>query len=91
LTAEEVLTEALGIQAGETLLVNGAGGITGGLIVQLASLRGAEVIAMCGPGSIERVRGYGARAVIDYHDPPRDGTANGRPMLRRVRASGRQN
>jgi NADPH:quinone reductase-like Zn-dependent oxidoreductase len=47
LTAEEVLTEALGIQAGETLLVNGAGGITGGLIVQLASLRGAEVIAMC--------------------------------------------
>jgi NADPH:quinone reductase-like Zn-dependent oxidoreductase len=67
LTAEQVIGEALDIQSGETLLVHGAGGSTGGMIVQLAALRGADVIATCSPRSAERVRSYGARAVIDYH------------------------
>jgi NADPH:quinone reductase-like Zn-dependent oxidoreductase len=34
LTAVQVLDEALGLQPGETLLVKGAGGVTGGLIVE---------------------------------------------------------
>ncbi|MBV8292899.1 MAG: NADP-dependent oxidoreductase, partial [Mycobacterium sp.] len=69
LTAEQVVGEALGLQRGETLLVNGAGGITGGLIVQLAALRGVDVLATASPRSADRVRGYGAREVIDYRNP----------------------
>ena len=48
---------------------NGAGGITGGLIVQLAALRGVDVLATASPRSADRVRAYGAREVIDYRDP----------------------
>ena len=69
LTAEQVVGEALALRGGETLLVHGAGGITGGLIVQLAALRGVDVLATASPRSVDRVRGYGAREVIDYRDP----------------------
>lgn len=69
LTAEQVVDEALALQGGETLLVHGAGGITSGLIVQLAALRGVDVLATASPRSAERVRGHGAREVIDYRDP----------------------
>ena len=68
LTAEQVLGEALNIQAGEQLLVHGAGGVTGGLLAALAALRGAQVIATAGPASRQRVGALGARHVIDYHD-----------------------
>lgn len=71
LTAEQVIGEALALRVGETLLVHGAGGITGGLIVQLAALRGLDVLATVSPRSRNRVRGYGAREVIDYRDPVR--------------------
>jgi NADPH:quinone reductase-like Zn-dependent oxidoreductase len=69
LTAHQVIAEALALHGGETLLVHGAGGITGGLIVQLAALRGVDVLATAGPRSAGRVRAYGAREVIDYRDP----------------------
>ncbi len=69
LTAEQVVGEALALRRGETLLVNGAGGLTGGLIVQLAALRGVDVLATASPRSADRVRSYGAREVIDYRDP----------------------
>ena len=69
LTAEQVVGEALALHAGETLLVHGAGGITGGLIVQLAALRGVDVLATASPRSADRVREHGAREVIDYRDP----------------------
>ncbi|HZD67516.1 MAG TPA: NADP-dependent oxidoreductase [Actinomycetes bacterium] len=68
LTAAQVLGDALNIHAGEQLLVNGAGGVTGGLLVALAVLRGAQVIATAGPASQQRLRALGARHVIDYHD-----------------------
>jgi len=68
LTAEQVLGETLELKAGDRLLVHGAGGITGSLLVRLAALRGAEVLATAGPHSHERVRTLGAREVIDYHD-----------------------
>ena len=45
LTAAQVVDDALALQPGETLLVHGAGGVTGRLIVQLAVVRGARVIA----------------------------------------------
>ena len=68
LTAEQVLSEALGVRTGEQLLVNGASGVTGSLLVTLGALRGAQVIATAGPAHRERVTGLGARHVIDYHD-----------------------
>ena len=68
LTAEQVLSDALHVRAGEHVLVHGAGGITGGLLVALAALRGAEVTATAGPSSRPRVSALGARHVIDYHD-----------------------
>jgi NADPH:quinone reductase-like Zn-dependent oxidoreductase len=68
LTAEQVLAESLNVVAGEDVLVHGAGGVTGGLLVQLAALRGARVIATAGPRSAERVRRLGALEVLDYHD-----------------------
>jgi len=68
LTAEQVLVDALNVRAGEPLLINGAGGVTGGMLVALAVLRGAEVIATAGPSSRQRIRALGVRHVIDYHD-----------------------
>jgi NADPH:quinone reductase-like Zn-dependent oxidoreductase len=68
LTAEQVLSDALSVRVGEQLLVHGAGGVTGGLLVALATLRGAQVIATAGPSSKQRVKALGARHVIDYHD-----------------------
>ena len=69
LTAEQVVGEALALRRGETLLVHGAGGITGGLIVQLAAMRGVDVLATAGPRSTDRIRANGAREVLDYRDP----------------------
>jgi len=68
LTAEQVLGEALEVKAGDRLLVNGAGGVTGGLLVLLGALRGAEVLATAGPRSHERVTALGVRQAFDYHD-----------------------
>jgi len=67
LTAVQVL-DALRLRPGERLLVNGGGSVTGGLIVALAAISGADVAATAGPSSAERVRRAGASAVFDYHD-----------------------
>jgi NADPH:quinone reductase-like Zn-dependent oxidoreductase len=69
LTAVQVLDDGLRMNRGERLLVNGAGGATGRLLVSMAALRGIEVIATAGPRSHARVIGAGAATVIDYHDP----------------------
>lgn len=67
LTAAQALDEALGIESGDWVVVNGAGGVTGGLLVQLAAARGARVIATASANKAERVRGFGASEVLDYH------------------------
>jgi NADPH:quinone reductase-like Zn-dependent oxidoreductase len=67
LTAAQVLDEALGIERGGWVVVNGAGGVTGGLLVQLAAARGARVIATSSARKAERIRAYGASEVLDYH------------------------
>jgi NADPH:quinone reductase-like Zn-dependent oxidoreductase len=67
LTAAQTLDEALGIESGGWVVVNGAGGVTGGLLVQLAAARGASVIATASAKKAERIRGYGASEVLDYH------------------------
>src|SRR5205085_5154783 len=63
LTADQALSEAAPAPAGEWVLVHGAGGVTGGIVVQLAAARGATVVATAGPSSEARVRGYGADVV----------------------------
>jgi NADPH:quinone reductase-like Zn-dependent oxidoreductase len=68
LTAAQALDEALAIESGDWVVVSGAGGVTGGLLVQLAAARGARVIATASAKKAERIRGYGASEVIDYHD-----------------------
>jgi NADPH:quinone reductase-like Zn-dependent oxidoreductase len=68
LTAAQALDEALGIESGGWVVVNGAGGVTGGMLVQLAAARGARVIATASANKGERIRGYGASDVLDYHD-----------------------
>jgi NADPH:quinone reductase-like Zn-dependent oxidoreductase len=67
LTAEQTIADALQVQAGQTVLVNGAGGVTGGMLVQLAAYRGATVIATAGASSADRVTAMGASTVLDYH------------------------
>jgi NADPH:quinone reductase-like Zn-dependent oxidoreductase len=69
LTAAQALDEAAGSRPGAQVLVNGAGGVTGGLAVSLAVLSGARVLATAGPSSRERVLAAGAAVVVDYHDP----------------------
>jgi len=68
LTAAQVVDEALLVESGDWVVVNGAGGVTGGLLVQLATARGARVIATASAQKAQRVRGYGASEVLDYHD-----------------------
>jgi NADPH:quinone reductase-like Zn-dependent oxidoreductase len=69
LTADLTLRDALGTEPGATLLVNGAGGVTGTLFVQLARHLGAEVIATAGPHSAAQVSAAGAAHVLDRHSP----------------------
>ncbi len=69
LTAIQVVDEVLRVMPGETVLVNGAGSVTGGLLVSLAGLRGARAIATAGPSSRDRVARIGAETVLDHEDP----------------------
>jgi NADPH:quinone reductase-like Zn-dependent oxidoreductase len=69
LTADQAIDEALQVRAGQTVLVHGAGGVTGGMLVQLAAYRGARVLATAGGDSAERVAAMGATTVLDYHRP----------------------
>src|SRR5919204_2427153 len=45
LTAHQVVSEALAVGPGETVLVNGAGGVTGGVIVEPPPPPGAPLVA----------------------------------------------
>ena len=53
----------------DTVLVNGAGGVTGGLIVAMAAPTGARIIATSSAEGTQRARSYGAGEAIDYRDP----------------------
>lgn len=69
LTACQVLSEALGPRTGDArLLVAGAGGVTGRLVVELARLQGIGVIATAGPKSARALEALGVDAVLDYQD-----------------------
>ena len=67
LTAHQAL-ESLGVNTGDQLLVNGAGGITGNMLVAVAVHRGVRVLAVAGSRSAERLKAFGASSVLDYKD-----------------------
>lgn len=66
LTARQSLDE-LQVDASTRLLVVGASGPTASLAVQLARLRGADVVAGAGPARADQLRALGANDVIDTH------------------------
>lgn len=70
LTAWQALFEVAGLQPGQRILINGAGGGVGGYAVQLARRAGAAVTAVAGPRSAERVRSRGAERVVDHTAGP---------------------
>jgi len=54
------------VQAGQSVLVNGAGGGVGVIAVQLAKAAGATVTAVDSTSKLEMLRSIGADRVIDY-------------------------
>jgi NADPH:quinone reductase-like Zn-dependent oxidoreductase len=68
LTARQALFDDAGLQEGQRVLINGAGGAVGGYAVQLAKRAGAHVIATASARSAERVRSAGADEVIDHNN-----------------------
>jgi NADPH:quinone reductase-like Zn-dependent oxidoreductase len=54
------------IQAGQKVLINGAGGAVGTIAVQLARSYGADVTAVDGTGKLDMLRSIGADHIIDY-------------------------
>jgi NADPH:quinone reductase-like Zn-dependent oxidoreductase len=75
-TAWHLLTKT-GVGMGDTVLIHGASGGVGLMAVQLATARGATVIATASPGRHDQLRKYGAEPV-----------AYGPGLAERVRAIG---
>jgi NADPH:quinone reductase-like Zn-dependent oxidoreductase len=66
-TTADVHLRCLGIEAGETLLVNGAGTTVGFAAAQMGLIRGVRVIATSGHANAGRLRALGAE-VTSYGD-----------------------
>jgi NADPH:quinone reductase-like Zn-dependent oxidoreductase len=86
LTALQALRDQGKIQAGQKVLIHGAGGGVGTFAVQIAKSLGAEVTAVCGPRNLEVVRSAGANQIIDY--TREDFTKNGQQYDLIVAANG---
>ncbi len=54
------------VEAGQTILITGAGGGVGSYAVQLARAMGAEVTGVCSTSKLDFVRSLGAREALDY-------------------------
>ncbi|MEU1588618.1 zinc-binding dehydrogenase [Micromonospora sp. NPDC005710] len=62
-----MLIEAVGVRAGDRVLVEAAAGGVGSLLVQLAARAGARVIgAAGGPRKVDLLPGLGAELAVDY-------------------------
>ena len=70
LTAYQALTEALGVENGDRVLVHAGAGGVGHLAVQIAAALGAEVVATASAGNHDFLRELGATEVADYREGP---------------------
>ena len=70
LAAWQSLFEHAGLKAGQSVLINGAGGAVGGYSVQLAKQAGATVTATASARSLDRIRSYRADRIVDYTATP---------------------
>jgi NADPH:quinone reductase-like Zn-dependent oxidoreductase len=68
-TAENLLQRSR-LQTGERVLITGASGGVGSAAIQLAHMRGAEVVAVTGPTKAERLRQLGARQILMRDEGP---------------------
>lgn len=68
LAARQAIVELAGVEAGQTVLVNGAAGSVGSIVVQLAADAGATVTAVDTPQHADRLREYGVEHVVDILD-----------------------
>jgi NADPH:quinone reductase-like Zn-dependent oxidoreductase len=80
LAAWQAAFELAELKPGQTVLVNGAGGAVGSLVVQLAVDAGAHVTAVDAPQHADRLRGYGADRVVGPLDPAAGPAAVGGPF-----------
>jgi len=73
LTAWHGLVQQAKIKPGQSLLVNGAAGGVGGIVVQIAQSFGGKVTARVGSRSFQRMAAMGIDTLLDYREPlPRD-------------------
>lgn len=80
LAAWQTVFELAELKPGQTVLVNGAAGAVGSLVVQLAVDAGAQVTAVDAPANADRLRGYGAHQVLDPLDLAAGPAAIGGPF-----------
>src|ERR1017187_5370286 len=66
LVALQALREQGNVEAGQSVLINGASGGIGTFAVQIAKVLGADVTGVCSTGNVDLVRSIGADHVIDY-------------------------
>lgn len=80
-TALQAVRDHGHVAPGDRVLVNGAGGGVGSMVVQIAKADGAEVTAVTGPRTVELARSMGADRVIDYTQEDFTRTAPGHDVM----------
>ncbi|MFE6386380.1 NADP-dependent oxidoreductase [Nocardiopsis dassonvillei] len=80
LAAWQTAFELAELKPGQSVLVNGAGGAVGSLVVQLAVDAGAHVTAVDAPQHADRLRSYGADRVVGPLDLAAGPAAAGGPF-----------